>query len=975
MRDLLRVTPAAALPALLLAALVVSLLFPRIETHRAKAEHAPLTWIHLSSAYDDLPPPGASTEQTAALVLDIDGDGVNDFVIAARRTGGPSVVWYQRTDDGWTRHLIDPDVLEIEAGGAFYDIDGDGDLDIVFGGDHRSRQVWWWENPSPDFDRPAGWTRRIIKDSGSSKHHDVIFGDFDGDGQEELVFWNQGARTLWRTNIPTDPYTAEPWPLEAIFTWQDGDPFEGLAKADIDGDGVTDIIGGGRWFKHVGDGQFAWEIIDDAQRFTRAAAGQLVPGGRPEVVFGAGDLVGPLRWYEWTGDAWAAHDLLPVPIVHGHSLAIADLDLDGNLDIFAAEMRLNGSNPEAKAWIFLGDGQGNFVTTEVTTGYDHHESVIADLDGDGDLDILGKPYNYETPRLDIWLNGTICQPTTRRWQRRIIDPAAPHRLLFVLAGDLTGNGWLEVSAGGWWYQRPATPGAPWVRNAFDSRPNARFNNVAALYDFDRDGLLDAFGSRWQDRGPNPALVWARNEGGGNFAILENVTRGEGDFLQGVAIGPLTTGTAGVALSWHHSEGGVQLLTVPGDPVNATWPWRELSPASQFEALSAGDIDGDGDLDLLLGTQWLENPLPTGDPHGAWPAHTLHVTDAPPDRNRLADINGDGRLDAVVGYEAISTPGLVAWYEQPADPTQPWIEHIIGAVIGPMSLDVADMDGDGDLDVVVGEHNTKHPASASLFIFENVDGNGREWRQHLVYRGDEHHDGALVVDIDGNGDLDILSIGWTHRRVLLYENVEPQCLPPAPTPIPTEPDEPEEIQPATPTALSTQTGSATSIPTSTQTITPQTITPTHIPTGTPEEAGTPQRAEPTPTSPPITDGGPDQPDATPSLPAQDTGHVRGTIQIVIDDEVVPVQGTFRLLFRHPASLAVQFEFLIHTDASGAYYLPDLPVGHYVLTVLAADAALVTTPEQVIVTAGSTVEVLHHLEQSGGEYVTFLSMIQR
>ena len=39
------------------------------------------------------------------------------------------------------------------------------------------------------------------------------------------------------------------------------------------------------------------------------------------------------------------------------------------------------------------------------TGIDNHESRVADLDGDGDLDIVGKPYSFDTPRLDIWLNG------------------------------------------------------------------------------------------------------------------------------------------------------------------------------------------------------------------------------------------------------------------------------------------------------------------------------------------------------------------------------------------------------------------------------------------------------------------------------------------------------------------------------------------------------------------------------------------
>jgi len=80
-----------------------------------------------------------------------------------------------------------------------------------------------------------------------------------------------------------------------------------------------------------------------------------------------------------------------------------------------------------------------------------------------------------------------------------------------------------------------------------------------------------------------------------------------------------------------------------------------------------------------------------------------------------------------------------------------------------------MDSDGDLDVVVGEHNLNNPSSAKLYVFENADRNGTSWNQHMVYTGDEHHDGVQVVDIDNDGDLDIISIGWSHNRVVLYEN--------------------------------------------------------------------------------------------------------------------------------------------------------------------------------------------------------------
>ena len=304
-------------------------------------------WIALSSRRGDLPLPGQSNQQTAALILDIDLDGLNDFVIGARQAA-PALVWYRRQAAGWQRYVIDADLLPIEAGGAFHDIDNDGDLDIVMGEDYSGNKVYWWENPYPNYDPETGWQRYVIKDSGSKTHHDQVFGDFDGDGAAELAFWNQGARTLYVADIPSDPKAAQPWPFVPVYQHESGKS-EGLAISDIDQDGRIDLVGGGLWFRDEGEGRLVPHLIDEQMRFTRGTAGQLKQGGWSEVVFVAGDEVGRLKWYEWNGQSWLGHDFLNLNVNHGHSLALADFDQDGNLDVFCAEMHTPGhGNPHGR---------------------------------------------------------------------------------------------------------------------------------------------------------------------------------------------------------------------------------------------------------------------------------------------------------------------------------------------------------------------------------------------------------------------------------------------------------------------------------------------------------------------------------------------------------------------------------------------------------------------------------------------------
>jgi len=417
------------------------------------AQQNSINWVHISSKTGGIETPFSGKEQTSAAVADFDNDGINDFCISERTTA-PAMVWYQRQDKVWKKYVVEDSILFIEAGTTAFDVDADGDMDIIAGGDWRTNQVWWWENPYPDFENVRSWKRYLIRNSGENKIHDQMTGDFDGDCKPDLVFWAQGDQTLYFSRIPSNPKVFSEWKLIPVYKYYtDGqmeqhgtypsfkgtNEHEGFAKTDIDGDGIQDIIGGGYWFKYIGNDNFSNNIVDASYAFSRSAAGQLIKGDRPEIVLVVGDGSAPLYMYEYQKNTWIRKEILP-RVSNGHSLNIIDFDGDGNLDIWIAEMTLF-NNTNATNRILLGDGKGNFHNEIfISKGIDLHESEIVDLDGDGDLDILGKPFNGDTPRLDIWLqNGTGETISARKEAFNQPFGIQLYSLRFELAKDVHGT--------------------------------------------------------------------------------------------------------------------------------------------------------------------------------------------------------------------------------------------------------------------------------------------------------------------------------------------------------------------------------------------------------------------------------------------------------------------------------------------------------------------------------------------------------
>jgi hypothetical protein len=108
---------------------------------------------------------------------------------------------------------------------------------------------------------------------------------------------------------------------------------------------------------------------------------------------------------------------------------------------------------------------------------------------------------------------------------------------------------------------------------------------------------------------------------------------------------------------------------------------------------------------------------------------------------------------------------LAWFEQPADPrADPWTMHVIDKLRSPHSLDVADLDGDGQPEVICAEHDPFWPYRnrSRLIVYQKAEPLGRAWHPYVIDDRFEHHNGAKVFEV-APGRLAIASHGWTDSR--------------------------------------------------------------------------------------------------------------------------------------------------------------------------------------------------------------------
>jgi hypothetical protein len=518
-----------------------------------------------------------------------------------------------------------------------------------------------------------------------------------------------------------------------------------VALVDWDMDGDLDVVAGSQQHREIG-------LWDNQGSGWQRAPGWQLPHGEPHDL-AIGDIDGngqPDLLYAMGGNGDDAVGLvlnrdsdLPVTIdtEREYCATLGDLDGDGDLDAIACRFR-------TLVWYENVDGDGETWSTRFffEEGYEFpQEALVHDVDVDGDLDVVVAIRGQV-----VWFENRLnAAPTT--WLGHVLDPDTNVDVSSLAIGDLDGDGETEITGGASsgatgllvWWDRPSSLSDPWTRRVL--KDSDRFDDVEVA-DADQDGDVDIIASC---SSCNPYLRLWRNEGAATFTDL-GIASGSYSPAGDTDIGDIDDdGDPDFVLAGAFSDvlDSIENRTIRSSVVvgAATSTPSRGGPAPL--ALGAVDLDRDGDLDIVRYDEdrrlrWSDSVADSGELLQA--AGTL----LGPGAFALADVDADGDTDVVVGVDA----GLE------------WLENIgLGSLLARNTIDssaavedlaVVDLDGDGQLDVVgydagLGDARWWRNLGAGASWFGNpVDTSISGWRDMTI--SDLDGDGAVEIVIAADG---------------------------------------------------------------------------------------------------------------------------------------------------------------------------------------------------------------------------------
>lgn len=760
---------------------------------------------------------GTQSKPTSVAAANL-GGSTRELIVTSRLDN--TVAYYKKNGSSYDKFTIS-NTVHSATDVTTYDLDSDGDQDVIVGLIGNNGVQWFQNNGGS----PLSFTEHKLNTSYMFETS-VSAGSINNDGYWDIVGTSQNVIYWYKSSGGSSPTFTE-------YTVGSVNKVTSVYAIDMNRDSNVDIVAASErdnsiyvFFNNGGsDPTFTKQLISNSAAWVQDVKAVDVDGDGHNDIISASELDNKIAWYENDGNSSPSftEHVVSTGAMGAQSVHFGDIDNDGNIDLASASR-----NDDKIAW-YKSDGQTlpSFTEKTISTYSNGAKDVIVVEAGtDGKLDLVAVSENDNEISLMTQSsiivddrfssqpgrneNGVSTSSNIQVTFDYAIDESTLDVSSFIITGDQTGRyeGNYSMLGTNTIVFDPIedfepgevvtvvltndleTHNAPYILSdsfqftvATSFSPNPQFasrtltsskkgTSSMVPFDLDKDGDLDIVSSTYFDN----TIEWYENNGEVNPSYTIRTIDNDAQGAEMVDAGDLD------------GDGDVDIVVALR--VDDTIVWYENDNASDpsftkhiittsvdsADAVTIVDVDNDGDMDIMAvsytGTKslvWLDNN------GAANPTFHLRTVKENMDGNwglHYADFDSDGFMDIVTAGQK---DGKISWFKNSVFSYSNYFFHyeIDDPGWGAKSVYAADMDGDGDMDIVAGIHggiyNDVETPSVIKWYENNGDKNTPVFTKHEITNNAGGVYNITAGDYDGDGDMDIISVFNIGQMIVVHEN--------------------------------------------------------------------------------------------------------------------------------------------------------------------------------------------------------------